>query len=85
VEELLEGFVGAVEPGEGGAVMAVQILQPGGFVGTKCFVEGVFDHGADVDGGGEVEQDGFFGKCLGAGVRAEVLGDLSYGFVVFGR
>ena len=38
------GFVGSVESGEGG-----------GFVGTKRFVERVFDHCADVDGGGEVQ------------------------------
>ena len=85
MKELLASVVGAIEPGEGGGVVAVQIFQRGGFVGTKCFVERVFDLGADVDGGGEVLQDRFFGKCLRAGVGAEVVGYLSNGFVVFRR
>ena len=68
------GFVGSVESGEGG-----------GFVGTKRFVERAFNLGTDVDGGGEVQQDGFFSGCLGTCAGAEVAGDLGDGFVVFGR
>jgi len=45
----------------------------------------VFDLGADVDGGGEVEQDGFFGGCLGIGVGTEMSCDLRDGLVVFWR
>ena len=57
----------------------------GGFVGTKRFVERVFDIGTDVDGGAEVQQDGFVSGCLRAGAGAEVAGDLGDGFMVFGR
>lgn len=54
MEELLVGVVGAVESGEGGGVATVEVFEGGGFVGTKRFIERVFDYGAEVDGGGEV-------------------------------
>ena len=84
MEELLVGVVGAVESGEGGGVVTVEVFECGGFVGTKCFVERVFDLGAEVNGGSEVLQDGFFGGCLGLGVRAEMVCDLGDGLLVFG-
>ena len=79
------GFVGSVEPGERGRVVPVQVFERGGFVGTKNFVEGVLDLGADVDGGGEFLEYGFFGGCLRLGVRPEMVCGLDYGLMVFGR
>ena len=84
VEEWLEGFVGAIESGGGCGVVAVEVVHRGGFVGTKCFVERAVDLGSDVDGGGEGDEDGFFGGRLGVGIGTEPVGDLGDGFVVVG-
>ena len=86
VEELFVRFIGAVESGVRGGVGPFQVFQRGGgFVGTKCFVQCVFHLGADVNGGGEFLQDGFFGGCLWAAAGAEAVCNLGDGLVVFGR
>ena len=79
------GVVGAVESGESRGVAAIEVFEGGGIVSTKRFVERVFNLGTDVDGGGEVQQDGFFSGCLGACAGAEVAGDLGDGFMVLWR
>ena len=66
-------------------MVTVEVFQRGGFVGTKCFVERVFDLGADVDGGGEVLEYGFFIWRLRVGVGTEMVSDLADGLVVFWR
>ena len=85
MDELLVGVIGSVEAGERGGVVTIKILERGGFVGTKCFVERVFDLRADVNGGGEVEEHSFFGGRLGARFRTKTAGDLGDGLMVLER
>ena len=66
-------------------MLAVEVLQSGGFVGTKRFVDCLFHLGSDVDCGGEAQQNGFFGGSLRVGFRAEAICDLEDGLMVFGR
>lgn len=65
--------------------MAVESPEHGGFVGTKSDVECAFDLFADVDGGGELLNDGELFGCLWIGFRREVLGSFGNRRVVFGR
>lgn len=66
-------------------MVTVEVLQRGGFVGTKRFVECVFHLSSDVDCGGEAQQNGFFGGGLRAGFLAEAICDLEDSLMVFGR